>query len=225
MSLSKPWRNGVVTVGMYAVVLPFLLPMTTVIDRPIAGLTWLLVVLSSIANTLVLVYHHVVLPHPKFTLLPRRRRVLLVHIVAGSIEFMAGLVACSLGGHAVAGQVMALVALLFHVPTAYLQTPMVLGSRAAVATFLLFNTYVWVRIYFFVLDKFGLFAGTKYTSAVLLAGFTTTPIVLESTTVLDHRAGLGGVYVDAQAVLSTRTERCDRGPAPSRSGVESDRHA
>lgn len=200
-------KHVVATLAMYLVVLPFVLPLTAVEDAPVDATTWLLVVLSAIANVMVLSYHHVVPAHPKFSLIPWRRRVLLAHIISGTTEFLAGVYACAVGGHELAGQIMAVTALLVHVPSALLQTPTVFGSRAimrpsyrlciglhafcaamlltyptstywTVATFLLFNTYVWVRVHFYLLDKFGFFAGAKYTVAVLLAGLTTTPFVL-----------------------------------------------
>jgi CRP-like cAMP-binding protein/Ca2+-binding EF-hand superfamily protein len=191
----------------YLVVAPFLLPVLHITDRPISPAVWLLVVLSAIANVIVLGYHHVVPAHPKFQLIRWRYLMLHVHIISGSIEFLAGVVGCALGGHPAASIAMAVPALLFHVPSAYFQTPSVFGARAimqpsyllcigmhafcavmlllnpsslfwTVATFLLFNTYVWVRVFFFLLDKFGLFRHAKYTVAVLLAGLTTTPVVL-----------------------------------------------
>lgn len=200
-------KHLLTALATYLVVAPFLLPVISVVDRPISPGLWLLVVLSAIANVVVLTYHHVVPAHPKFLLIWWRRLLLHVHIASGSIEFLAGVVGCAVGGHPVASRLMAITALLFHVPSAYFQTPSVFGARAimrpsylmciglhafcaamllvhpqslfwTVATFLLFNTYVWVRVFFFVLDKFGLFRQAKYTVAVLLAGLTTTPVVL-----------------------------------------------
>ncbi|HMV68297.1 MAG TPA: cyclic nucleotide-binding domain-containing protein [Myxococcota bacterium] len=186
---------------------PFLWPMTRVVEAPLHASHWLLVVLSAVANVAVLTYHHVVPAHPKFLVLWWRRAILHAHIASGSIEFVAGLAACALGGNSLAGTIMAVTALLLHVPSAFQQTFGVFGSRAimrpsylmcvalhgfcaamlllhpeslywSVATFLLFNTYVWVRVFYFALDKFGLFADSKYTVAVIFAGVTTTPTVL-----------------------------------------------
>lgn len=202
-------RAGHVAAGAAAVgtMLPFVLPMVHVADLPLHPSQWMLVVLSAIANVMVLSYHHIVPAHPKFVVLWWRRMILLVHIVSGSLEFVAGVIGCLVGGSALAGTVMAVTALLFHVPSAFLQTAGVFGSRAVMrpsylmcialhgfcagmlllhptslywtaATFLLFNTYVWVRVYYFVLDKFGLFADSKYTVAVLFAGLTTTPTLI-----------------------------------------------
>ncbi len=213
MRPSDAAKHLVAALAMYLVTLPALWPMLSVVDAPISPSVWGLVVLSGIANVMVLSYHHVVPAHPKFSLIPWRRWTLAAHIVSGTIEFVAGVVACALGGNALAGMVMAITGLLVHIPTAYLQTPTVFGSRAimrpsyllciglhafcavmllqhpsslywTVGTFLLFNTYVWVRVYFYLLDKFGFFQGAKYTVAVLLAGLTTTPYVLGPTVMM-----------------------------------------
>lgn len=117
-------------------------------------------------------------------------------------------------------RVMAAVAFFFHVPSALVQASGVFGSRAVmrpaylmcivlhaytavhlaldpgtlywvVATFVMFNTYVWVRIYYFVLDKLNLFDDSKYTVAVLAAGLTTTPVVLGPEAMLVIGVSLG----------------------------------
>ena len=74
-----------------------------------------------------------------------------------------------------------------------------------VATFLLFNTYVWVRIYYFVLDKLGIFGDSKYTVAVLAAGMTTTPAVLGTEAMLAVAVGLG-VYISAHIAFFVRSD-------------------
>jgi hypothetical protein len=166
-----------------------------------------LVVASAIANIAVLAYHHLVPAHPKFLIVGFRRWVLRVHVLSGTLEFAAGLVALATIPNATAATVMATAALLGHVPTACIQTAIVFGSRAVmrpayaaciavhafaavmllrfpesqfwlVSTFLVFNIYVWCRVYYFLFDKFGFFGSSKYTVAIVLAGLTTSPAVL-----------------------------------------------
>jgi Ca2+-binding EF-hand superfamily protein len=201
---------------------------------PISPLQWVLVGLSALANIFVLGYHHLVPAHPKFLILPWRRSILLLHIVSGTLEFGLGIATALLGGHEVLGRLMALVAVALHVPSALAQAQWVFGSRAVmrpaylmcialhaytgvmlwfnpsslgwtVATFLLFNTYVWVRIYYFVLDKLGIFGDSKYTVAVLAAGMTTTPAVLGTEAMLAVAVGLG-VYISAHIAFFVRSD-------------------
>lgn len=172
-------------------------------EAPVPGDVWLLVIVSALANAVVLTYHLVVPAHPKFLLRPWRRWVLRVHILSGSVELLAGLVAC-FAPHPAASVVMALAALCFHVPSAFLQLPIVFGSRAimepaylvcivshafcagmllthpsshlwAVNTFLVFNIYVWCRLYFYAFDLLQLFRPMKYSVAILAAGITIVP--------------------------------------------------
>ena len=200
---------------------------------PVSPSLWLLVVLSSLANIFVLAYHHTVPAHPKFLILPRRRMVLMMHIISGTMEFVFGLTALVYGGHLFWGRVMAAVAIGLHVPTALLQASWVFGSRAVmrpaylmciglhgyaavmlllnpdslqwtIATFVLFNTYVWVRIYYYVIDKLGLFGDSKYTVAVLAAGLTTTPVVLGREALLGIAVSLG-VYIVTHMAFFVRS--------------------
>jgi Ca2+-binding EF-hand superfamily protein len=165
-----------------------------------------LVWLSLAANLLVIAYHYTVPAHPKFLMLPRRRAVLRVHIVSGTVELVAGLWAFTHPGDGGAARVMACAALLAHVPSALAQTSIVFGSRAimvpayvlciamhaacaiklalvptssfwAMATFLIFNVYAWVRVYFFAFERLRLFEANHYTLAVLAAGATLVPAV------------------------------------------------
>mgnify|MGYP003340857532 CR=1 FL=1 len=174
--------------------------------------TWFLLTASALANLIVLWYHLTVPPHPKFQVRPWRRKLLMLHVISGIVEFAAGLVAC-FHGSPVAGTVMAVTALCFHVPSAALQLPIVFGSRAimepaylfsivahgfcaamllvnpssrtwAVNTFLVFNVYVWCRVYFYLFDLLGLFRPMRYSAAILAAGFTILPAVFGTTGVL-----------------------------------------
>lgn len=192
---------------MYASAWPFLAPLTQVHEAPVPDGLKLLVALSAVANLVVIAYHYTVPAHPKFLMVPWRRALLRVHITSGTVEFAAGLAALLLPEPPVAARVMAAAALLFHVPSAFAQTPIVFGARAVMrpgylmciglhafcavmlllnpssaywvaATFLVFNVYVWCRVYYYLFDKVGLFAGARYSVSILAAGLTTTPAVL-----------------------------------------------
>jgi len=172
-------------------------------DAEVSGGTWALVIASALANIAVIAYHYIVPPHPKFLMLPGRRWTLRVHIVSGTVELVAGLWA-AFGHSPKAALVQAAAGLFFHVPSALLQTPIVFGSKAlmtpayllcigmhafcaatlltrpdstywAVQTFLVFNIYVWCRVYFYAFDWARLFQNAKYTVAILAAGGTMVP--------------------------------------------------
>lgn len=210
---------------------------------------WLLVGLSALANLAVLLYHQVVPAHPKFLIVPWRRRVLWVHIISGTLEYVAGLAGVVIGiygpaanwaqglphGPGLISLFMAVVAIVFHVPSALVQASGVFGSRAVMrpayllcivlhaytavhlaldpeslywvlATFVLFNTYVWVRIYYYLLDKLSLFDDSKYTVAVLGAGLTTTPVVLGPEAMLVIGLSLG-VFIVLHVAFFIRSPR------------------
>lgn len=204
MSLLK---NLFITAVMYLAAVPFLLPAWRLDDAPVHAGIWFLVAASAVMNLIVISYHYTVPAHPKFLMVPWRRWLLRVHITSGTVELVAGLSALLLDEPEVAARVMAAAALLFHVPSAYAQTPIVFGARAimrpsyimciglhafcalklwmhpssefwAAATFLVFNVYVWCRIYYFLFDKLGLFQGARYSVTIIMAGLTTTPVVL-----------------------------------------------
>lgn len=201
--------NVLVVVLMYGATLPFLVPVLSVDDQPVHPAVWFLVIASAAANFVVIAYHYTVPPHPKFLIVPWRRWILRTHILSGTVELCAGLAALLLTERELAAKVMAVAALGFHVPSAYAQTPIVFGARAIMrpaylmciglhafcaiqlwrhptsiywisSTFLIFNIYVWCRIYYFVFDKFGLFQGSRYSVTILSAGLTTAPVILGS---------------------------------------------
>jgi len=198
---------------MYAVAVPFLWPLLGAEEPTISVAVWLLVGISAVANALIMGYHYLVPPHPKFLLSGWRRLVLRLHVLSGTVELIAGLIILLGFGHRTPAMVMALTALCIHVPTAYYQTSAVFGSRAVmrpaylmciglhafcasqilahpgstywvVATFLIFNVYVWCRLYYYLFDKFGLFDGSRYTVSICFAGLTTVPAVLGPSTIL-----------------------------------------
>ena len=172
-------------------------------EVPISSGLWALVVLSALANVIVIAYHYLVPAHPKFLMVPWRRFVLRVHVISGTVELVAGLIACFMGDRS-AALIMGVAALCFHVPSAFFQTRIVFGSKAimvpsyllciithgfcagmllarpesrmwAVYTFLAFNVYVWCRVYFYLFDLLRLFAGMKYSISILAAGATMIP--------------------------------------------------
>ena len=192
----------IIVIVMAAASLPVLAPLLEVRDQPITKTVWFLVVISTVANLMVMVYHYVVPPHPKFLLTGLRRLNLRLHILSGTVELVAGIIALLVPGQRTAAMVMALTALCVHVPSALGQTPIVFGSRAVmrpsyllciglhafcavrlltypestfwvVATFLIFNVYVWCRVYYYAFDTFRLFEGARYTVAICAAGLTT----------------------------------------------------
>lgn len=210
MSLLK---NVFITALMYLCAVPFLLPAWRIEEAPVSAGLWFLVAASAIMNVIVIAYHYTVPPHPKFLMVPWRRWILRVHITSGTVELIAGLCALLMTEPELAARVMAAAALLFHIPSAYAQTPIVFGARAimrpsyimciglhgfcalklwmhpssefwAASTFLVFNVYVWCRIYYFLFDKLGLFQGARYSVTILIAGLTTTPAILGAPSML-----------------------------------------
>lgn len=202
------WKAAVIAVSLALITVPFVVPLIGVVEAPISAGVWSLVLLSAVLNLIVIGYHYAVPAHPKFLMIPWRKAVLRVHIISGSTELVAGLFACfGAHEDPWAGRIMALAALCGHIPSASLQIPIVFGSKAvmtpgyilciavhafcalnllihptstlwAVNTFLIFNIYVWCRIYFYVFDGLKLFASEKYTISILAAAMTVAPAVL-----------------------------------------------
>ncbi len=222
----KLLKISLITVVLAALTVWFLLPYTAIREAPVSPALWPLVLISAAANIAVIFYHYAVPPHPKFTMIPWRRWVLRVHITSGTLEMIAGLLACFHPDPVVASTgatIAALAALGFHVPSALVQTRIVFGSQAimwpayilcivvhafcagmlltnpdsrfwAVNTFLVFNIYVWCRVYFYIFDWLKLFSGMKYTISILAAGVTIIPGVLGPLSLLFIGAFVG-VYV------------------------------
>ena len=228
-------------------------------ETPVGVDTWVLVVLSTLANVIVIAYHYLIPAHPKFLMLPWRRWILRVHIVSGTIELVAGLMAC-FSFAPTAARVMAIAALGFHVPTALFQTRIVFGSKAimepsyllcivthgfcammllthpesrmwAINTFLVFNVYVWCRVYYYLFDLLKLFTTQKYTISILAAGATMIPALFGSLGLM-LLVGSIGSYVLLYRALFVRSpaaywdfvrERARESVAPS--GFAADRAA
>lgn len=209
---SQTLQHAVIVIGTILSVLPFIIPIVDVNDAPLAPVVWVLVVASTLANVGVMFYHWTSPAHPKFLMLPFRKFVLRVHIFSGTAELLLG-IAAFLTGRPELATAMAIIALFFHVPSAFQQTTIVFGSRAIMrpaylactalhafaaiqllrfptsvywlaATFLVFNVYVWVRVYYFTFMLTGILGEAKYSVAVLAAGLTTLPLILGPTTIL-----------------------------------------
>lgn len=194
----------VLALGLASV--PLLWPLAQVVDGPIHPHLWLLVAASALANVVVLFYHYSTPPHPKFLLLPERKLSIRIHVIGGSMELLFGLAAIVTGDPRLA-TCMALAALCFHIPSALFQTLAVFGARVVmvpgyllciglhafcagmllvhpesrlwlVNTFLVFNVYVWCRIFYFVFDLLELFPDSRYSAAILAAGVLVSPAVL-----------------------------------------------
>ena len=201
-------------------------------QAPISAATWGLVVLSALANIIVIAYHYTVPAHPKFLMVPWRKFVLRVHILGGTVELVAGLIAC-FTRNPTAAVVMAASALLLHVPSALFQTRIVFGSKAimvpayllcilthafcagmllthpesrlwAVNTFLVFNVYVWCRIYYYIFDMLKLFSSMKYSIAILGAGATMIPALFGSLGLM-LLVGFIGTYILLYRLIFVRS--------------------
>lgn len=161
-----------------------------------------------VANVSVFFFYYTASLDGKFGRTFFDRLVLRVHIAAGIFELLAA-VFYLLTSSTYAALAMGLVGLFFHVPTSYLLTPRVFGTRAimwpaylvctglhaycaarlvlnpddlrwVISTFLVLNIYVWVRIYYFLLRWMRLFGGSLYSASILIAGVTVFPFVFGS---------------------------------------------
>lgn len=208
----KTFAHAMIVIATILSVVPFVISRIPIEDEPLPHVVWALVIISTLANVGVMFYHWSAPAHPKFLMLPFRKFVLRVHIFSGTAELVLGIVAMLTRNPAFA-VAMAIVALGFHVPSAFQQTTIVFGSRAIMrpaylactalhafaaiqllrfpgsaywlaATFLVFNVYVWVRVYYFAFMLTGIFGEAKYSVAVLAAGLTTLPLILGPTTIL-----------------------------------------
>lgn len=218
------WKILVMIAALVVGAAPFIWPLVGVVDGPVSEGTWMLIKISAAANLLIILYHYTAPAHPKFTMIPWRKWILRTHIISGTTELFAGITALFFStGSPVPGVIMAVAALGFHIPSASFQTPIVFGAKAimapayilcialhafcavnlllhptsvlwAVNTFLVFNIYVWCRIYFYAFDTLKLFSSMKYTIAILAAGVTVVPAVLGPLTFVALAIFIG-VYV------------------------------
>ncbi|MEM7119040.1 MAG: EF-hand domain-containing protein [Chloroflexota bacterium] len=165
-----------------------------------------LAVACTLGNVFVLFYHYTTPPHPKFLLLSKRKIAIRTHVISGSVELLAGIIAFFSSDPTVPALIMAGAALV-HVGTAFFQTPIVFGAKAMMYssyifaislhfysavqlllnptsttwllnTYLVLNIYVWVRIFYTVYSYIGLFKDSLYSVAILTAGIILIPAVL-----------------------------------------------
>lgn len=161
---------------------------------------------SALISLPVLAFHWAVPPHPKFLLRPKRKWCIRIHVIAGMLEYTIGVIAICSGAEE-AGRWMAIVALGLHIPTAAFQTSTIFGSRVLmipsyvfclcvhgycalhlllspeshfwlIQTFLAFSVYAWVRLFYYAFQRWKLFTGWSYTTAVLMAGVFVGPAIL-----------------------------------------------
>ena len=167
----------------------------------------------ALGDTFVVMSHLIEPPHPKFTLLAKRRFFIRLHVFSGITEILFGICAffSATPLPAVIGMVVA--DLAGHFPTSILQTPGLFGtkeitlpayyvmiaSKAASAVYLAFNpydlwpllslfllhhVYVWVRIYYAAFLWLGEMNDYLYTISILMAGLTCGPVALGVTSTL-----------------------------------------
>jgi len=229
----NPLKHVFIVLMVFASLLPFLWPLTDIVDQKIDASIWAVVAISAALNAVTIFYHFIIPPHPKFLMIGWRRALLNIHIFGGLTEFAAGMVFLMSGGNEVAGKVMAAAALALHTPTALAQIPLVFGSRAVmrpsylsatiihafcasrlflhplsthwvVATFLVFNIYVWCRIYYYLFERYDLFPDSKYSVSILAAGVTALPAVLGPTAPLAIAAPIA-VYMALYSAFFIRS--------------------
>jgi len=167
----------------------------------------------ALGDTWVVISHLIEPPHPKFTLLAKRRFFIRLHVFSGITEILFGICAffSATPLPAVIGMVVA--DLAGHFPTSILQTPGLFGTKeitlpayyvcivykAASAVYLAFNpyglwpllslfllhhVYVWVRIYYVAFLWLGEMDEYLYTISILMAGFTCMPAALGAASTL-----------------------------------------
>jgi len=167
----------------------------------------------ALGDTWVVISHLIEPPHPKFTLLAKRRFFIRLHVFSGITEILFGICAffSATPLPAVIGMVVA--DLAGHFPTSILQTPGLFGTKeitlpayyvcivykAASAVYLAFNpyglwpllslfllhhVYVWVRIYYVAFLWLGEMDEYLYTISILMAGLTCMPAALGAASTL-----------------------------------------
>ena len=90
-------------------------------DHGVFAQTLAVCVLSMLANIGVVAYHSTFPPHPKFTLLPRRRLCLHIHIAAGIVEIFGMTVAFFAANPTPFAYLAVAAAFLGHIPSAIYQ--------------------------------------------------------------------------------------------------------
>jgi len=175
-------------------------------DHGVFAQTLAVCVLSMLANIGVVAYHSTFPPHPKFTLLPRRRLCLHIHIAAGIVEIFGMTVAFFAANPTPFAYLAVAAAFLGHIPSAIYQWPIVFGIKSVMlpsyfmfivshiwaAYHLMINPtdamnllrlcialhgYVWVRVSILVFHIMDILQGLEYSVAIFFAGFLMTPML------------------------------------------------
>jgi Ca2+-binding EF-hand superfamily protein len=169
------------------------------------GVAVLIVAGTALIADIVIIYIHAVQPpHPKFLLSWDHRLSIRAHAIAGSVETVLGIVAWITDSRSLA--IATGFVALIQIAAAYYQTPGVFGMKgvavplyyAAISvhlfcavnliatgdiawlerTWIILQTYAFVRIMYFLLGRTSAFRGSEYTIAVVLGGMITGPFVL-----------------------------------------------
>lgn len=159
---------------------------------------------AAMADVAIIYYHTVQPPHPKFLLTWDHRLAIRVHAIAGSAETILGIIAWATGSRTLA--ILTGVLALFQIAAAYYQIPAVFGMKGVTVplycagitihlfcainliatgdvawlklTWIALQTYAFVRIVFFMLNRTRAFRGSAYTVAVILGGTVTLPFII-----------------------------------------------
>jgi len=154
---------------------------------------------SIIADVMVVYYHVMYPPHPKFMLLPWRRMAILIHVLAGVAGICLLVIAFFVPEPANYVRAAAVTDAL-HCMTAAHMTPNVFGVQLvmvpvymllvmlksalgvmafaypelfhwALRLFLVHHVYTWVRVFYSIFYRLGVVHSHIYTVSILLAGF------------------------------------------------------
>lgn len=229
---TKAIRLFVATLGCYSVCAIFLVinefetPAITVTTKAFAFL-------CLVANVAVLFFYYSSPLDQKFQKTRFYRVLLSVHVSSGILELAAAILyLCTSSSDAASA--MALTALCLHVPTSFLLTPRVFGTRAimwpaylictglhaycafrlllspdefrwVLSTFLVLHIYVWVRVYYFLLRSLNLFSASLYSASILIAGVTVFPFVFGATSPLAILAACLA-FIGVYRAFSTKSE-------------------
>jgi len=169
------------------------------------GAALLIVAVTAALADIVIIYIHAVQPpHPKHLLTWDRRLSIRAHAIAGSAETVLGIIAWLTGSWALAIAT-GLVAFV-QIAAAFYQAPGVFGMKGVTVpmyyaassihlycainlvatgdmiwlerTWIMLQTYAYVRITYFLLARTGAFRGSAYTVSVMVGGAVTLPFVM-----------------------------------------------
>ena len=168
---------------------------------------WIVALIGFIANFYLVYFHITRPPHPKFMLQHKRKVLVRIHAAFGVVEIIVGSI-CLFQESALLASIFGYLALA-HAITSFFQTPTVFGAKAVMIpgylfasvlhgytavqlileptafywvmnTFLVLNTYAYVRLLMFMFNIFGVFKHSHYTASVLIAGLIIFTAVLGS---------------------------------------------